>query len=336
MTGRHGPQRVGRIGAALVLAVSGAVVSAGGTPPRASDRCVLADGVLTVDDLPAGSSVLDCDAVGRLVTHEGAGVTVPEPGTKVGVDALTTDGSRHGFTMAVAADGTVSYDLSAHGEAGERGLSASARPGKRPPASARAACADSAYAVADHKEYGTYDWWIGDGPLPGGLTPAQARRAFEDSISAITGTRNDCGYGDAVAARSRYWTVTHHEADIDPQARCTARDGVSVWDAGDLTSGVVATTCSWSRPVPRGPDWLKEADVRFNTGDYVFTDNPGGDCSNAYDIRSVATHEAGHVFGLAHVGSGHEGQTMFTNSFACSTGARTLGRGDVLGLRALY
>ncbi|WP_307050327.1 matrixin family metalloprotease [Streptomyces achromogenes] len=53
-------------------------------------------------------------------------------------------------------------------------------------------------------------------------------------------------------------------------------------------------------------------------------------------MRSVATHEAGHVFGLAHSGAGHENLTMFASSFACSTSARTLGKGDVLGLRTLY
>ncbi|MEV5491679.1 matrixin family metalloprotease [Streptomyces bobili] len=105
-------------------------------------------------------------------------------------------------------------------------------------------------------------------------------------------------------------------------------------DAGvfALSPGVVATTCSWSRSVKGGgPDRLKEADVRFNTRHYTFTSNPTGDCKNAYDIGSVATHEAGHVFGLAHVGSGHEGQIMFTNSFACSTSAAAWGAATCSG-----
>ncbi|MFJ6297517.1 hypothetical protein ACIQJX_29700 [Streptomyces griseoviridis] len=53
-------------------------------------------------------------------------------------------------------------------------------------------------------------------------------------------------------------------------------------------------------------------------------------------MRSVGTHEAGHVFGLGHVGSGHSNLTMYTNSFTCKTIARTLGKGDVLALRSIY
>ncbi|USQ83543.1 matrixin family metalloprotease [Streptomyces phaeoluteigriseus] len=323
---------------AALTVVSLAALGGGVAPPRAGgETCALAPGALTVEDLPAGSSVLGCAAVGRLVTHAGAGVTVPGPGTKVSVDALTADGSLHGFTLAVAADGTVSYDLTdtaAHARV--PGAHHHARASAAAPRRARAACADGAYATTGHKEYDTYEWFLGDGALPGNLAPDDARRAFEDAIGTITASRNDCGFGDTVTAKARFLSRTGNEADIDRDARCLARDGLSVWDAGDLSAGVVATTCSWSRAVPGGPDALREADVRFNTRDHTFTDRLTDTCSNTYDLRSVATHEAGHVFGLAHVGQSHESQTMFTNSFVCSTTARTLGRGDVLGLRALY
>ena len=55
----------------------------------------------------------------------------------------------------------------------------------------------------------------------------------------------------------------------------------------------------------------------------------------AYDYRSVATHEFGHFIGLSDL---HDSPnlTMYYATDAGSTGPRTLGRGDVLGLRALY
>ncbi|MCQ9132635.1 matrixin family metalloprotease [Streptomyces hilarionis] len=324
MAGRRGPGTLGRALTAFALTASLAVVCTG--EAARTPACPPARGELTVADLPAGSSVRDCRAVGRLVTHDGAGLAVPEPGITVSVDALTADGSAHGFTVAVAADGTVSYAYEAD--------HARARPRRR--ADAPASCADGAYSTAGRKEYGTYEWFLGDGPLPAHLSRAEARHAFEAGVAAITASRNDCGYDDTVTARARYLSTTSHEAGIDREARCVRRDGLSVWDAGDIGPGAVATTCSWSRPVPDGPDELLEADVRFNTHDYAFTDHPSDACTHAYDLRSVATHEAGHVFGLAHAGQGHENLTMYASSFACSTAARTLGKGDVLGLRSLY
>ncbi|MGX5182346.1 matrixin family metalloprotease [Streptomyces avermitilis] len=59
-------------------------------------------------------------------------------------------------------------------------------------------------------------------------------------------------------------------------------------------------------------------------------------CSNKYDIRSVGTHEAGHIFGLKDLGSGHDNLTMYQASDPCTKKYRSLGRDDVLGLRSIY
>ncbi|WP_329413688.1 matrixin family metalloprotease [Streptomyces sp. NBC_00704] len=329
MAGRRGPGGLGRALTALVLTVTASLAAARAGEAAHPPACPPARGELTVEDFPAGSSVRDCHAVGRVVTHDGAGLAVPEPGTTVSVDALTADGSARGFTVAVAPDGTVSYAYDA-----EHAQARPYRPHRRD--DAPASCSDGAYSTAGRKEYGTYEWFLGDGPLPAHLSRAEARHAFSSAVAAITTSRNDCGYDDAVTAKARYLLTTGHEAGIDREARCVHRDGLSVWDAGDIGPDAVATTCSWSRPVPGGPEELLEADVRFNVRDFAFTDRPSDACTRAYDLRSVATHEAGHVFGLGHAGEGHENLTMYASSFACSTAARTLGKGDVLGLRSLY
>ncbi|RPK51816.1 hypothetical protein EES39_03450 [Streptomyces sp. ADI92-24] len=72
-----------------------------------------------------------------------------------------------------------------------------------------------------------------------------------------------------------------------------------------------------------------------NTTDYDFTNKVTSSCSNKFDIRSVGTHEAGHIFGLKDIAGAHENRTMHENSNRCSTQARTLGKGDVLGLRSI-
>ncbi|MFF5722515.1 matrixin family metalloprotease [[Kitasatospora] papulosa] len=331
--------------------------------------CPPATGDLTVSTLPAGTSVISCPVVGRVVTFGGTGVTVPEPNTAVGVDTLTTDGESMGFSLEVSADGVVSYNLSdSSPDAPTGGIDAAdslgnpstttddvtdepesvdpdaldSSSGVEPEipdldsTSATGACSDGAYSTNDLKEYGTYNWYIGDGGMPGGLSRGSAQAAFADAINNITGSYNNCGYGDSVSASSHYSGTTTYEADINSSSSCTARDGKSTWDAGNLKSGVVATTCWWSWPTPGVKNDLREADVRFNTTDYDFTNSPTSSCSNLYDIRSVGTHEAGHVFGMGHVSSAHSNLTMTTNSIRCSTIARTLGKGDVLGLRSIY
>ncbi|MFE5023100.1 hypothetical protein ACFRAO_07135 [Streptomyces sp. NPDC056656] len=42
------------------------------------------------------------------------------------------------------------------------------------------------------------------------------------------------------------------------------------------------------------------------------------------------------MYGLQHVGSGHANLTMYPSAEPCSTKMRTLGKGDVNGLRSIY
>ncbi|MFF7979477.1 peptidase M10 [Streptomyces sp. NPDC007901] len=362
------PGLVGRTITALALVASlSAVGSSANVAVAGADVCELGEGDLTISDLPAGSSVIKCDAVGRVVTYDDTGLTVPEPGTAVSIDALATDGGTHGFTMEVASDGKVSYDLTESSadnstagtdvadslsspattsgdltqgsDSTDADASDAAAEGAEvtdtDALSSTGACSDGAYATADRKEYGTYNWYIGDDGMPGGLSRTDAKWVFYDAIDNITDSYNNCGYSDTVGARANFLSETSYEADINDKSQCTSWDGLSTWDAGDPKGDHVAVTCSRTWPMPGVKNDLREADVRFNTHDHDFTNKPTSSCTNKYDIRAVGTHEAGHVFGLGHVGSGHENLTMFTNSFLCNTKARTLGKGDVLGLRSI-
>lgn len=206
-----------------------------------------------------------------------------------------------------------------------------------PNAISPSACSDGTYATKDQKEYGTYNWYIGDGGLPAGLSKNDALWSFYETLDNITESNNNCGYSDQVGAhKANFLDYTSYEADVNSSNQCTSRDGLSTWDAGNLASGTVAITCSWTWPTPGVKNDLREADVRFNTTDYDFTNKPTASCSNKYDVRSVGTHEAGHVFGLKDICGAHDNLTMYGSSILCSTRARTLAKGDVLGLRSIY
>jgi hypothetical protein len=59
--------------------------------------------------------------------------------------------------------------------------------------------------------------------------------------------------------------------------------------------------------------------------------------ANKFDVQDVATHEAGHVYGLDHVNSPKEAvMTMYPFVSPGETLKRTLCNGDSLGLNALY
>ncbi|MEU3597700.1 matrixin family metalloprotease [Streptomyces sp. NPDC006798] len=349
-----------------LISFQGAPAQAAGAGESAKTaNCQLPPGTLTPVDLPPGASVIDCGAVGRVVEDGGAGLTIPEPGNGVTISTLMANGDSVEFALQVDDAGVISYN-SPSGVDPATGVDT---PQPAPPAdpvdppgtpdtpddeqdvppagstpipdtdaaAAPGACSTSAYNLMRWKEYGTYTWYIGDGGMPAGLSRTAAKDAFADAINNITGGSNNCGIVNLAGPRSSYGGTTSLEADISNHNTCTARDKKSTWDAGDLIAGAVASACTWTKL--QGPSYADviEADVRFNTADHNFTNNPSTGCNNKYDVRSVGTHEAGHVFGLDHVtGSTNQNQTMYTNSFPCTTKARTLARGDMNGLRAIY
>ena len=71
--------------------------------------------------------------------------------------------------------------------------------------------------------------------------------------------------------------------------------------------------------------------MRF--GDQFKWSNNGA--AGKYDYRSIATHEFGHALGLSDLYDNPK-LTMTYSVTTGSTAFRTLGRGDILGLRALY
>lgn len=326
---------------ALKVLLPLAVVSAVVIPIRAATaaQCSLPKtGTLALTDVPAGTSVTNCHAAGRVLRLGDDGLVIPEPGHGVGGASVSATGAEEIFQVYVSKEGKISYPEPTEFKTGGSSAATSDRTSAAVTA-APSACSDGAYSLTGTEMFSQpYKWYIGDGGMPGSLSQANAQKAFADAINNITGSYNDCGYTDQVSATSQYMGTTTYESDMTAANTCAAyadRDGKSTWDAGDLKSGTLARTCWWFVDSGQTNKQTVEADVRYNTADYDFTDHPST-CTYQYDVRAVGTHEAGHIFGLGHVTTGHNNLTMYTNTMSCDTKERTLGKGEILGLRALY
>jgi hypothetical protein len=137
-------------------------------------------------------------------------------------------------------------------------------------------------------------------------------------------TRNDCGYNDITNLTSAY--VGSTSSTIHSYA-----DGYSITDKGDLASvGCAgALACTWNFTNSAGA--TTETDQRYNQN--ITFSNVGA--AGAYDYESISTHESGHSIGLDHANSS-DALTMYYAIRSGSTSARTLAKGDVMGLRARY
>jgi hypothetical protein len=137
-------------------------------------------------------------------------------------------------------------------------------------------------------------------------------------------TVNSCGLADVTNLSSWYLgptTSTIH----------TYADGASVVDRGDMAAVGCAGALACTFVFTDAAGTITETDQRYNQD--ITWSNVGA--AGAYDYQSVATHESGHSIGLTHANSS-DALTMFYAVRAGTTHARTLAKGDVMGLRTRY
>lgn len=272
-----------------------------------------------------------CDFTGKILTDHGVGALVPDPGNGVyaeGHEKGADLGVGQEFAIEVATNGTITLRF-----LGDDSLSLG---GIVPRASAvPSACSDTAKTLEGFKEKSTLHWRLNKGTIPGDKAHRDAvAEAIKRGAGNVHSIANNCGIGGSdIAIHLNYDGLSGKRANMDSNGNCGQVNDLNVADFGSLP--VSARTCSWYA-IQDGRDKLVASDVRFDKGE-SFTMSPGDPgCSNKLDIEGVATHEFGHAFGLAHVSTEHQNLTMTARLPVCSSGPRTLGLGDIRGLRALY
>ncbi len=191
---------------------------------------------------------------------------------------------------------------------------------------APAPCGDAAYReLAGTWLNGSYRWAFNAASTPAYLGRAAVRDVLRRSFSNITSARNDCGLADRVSATHAYVGTT----SVRP--RCDRRDFKNVVGFQRLERGVLAVTCFWI-----SSNRIVEADIQINSRERWALSLSG--CVDEVMLEATMTHEAGHVFGLDHVGERRHGRLTMSPFLdgPCQLSEATLGLGDVRGLEALY
>jgi Matrixin len=270
-----------------------------------------------------------CDVVSLVVEDHGVAVAVPRAGEGVTVDAWGAAGSEQ-LTVLHEAGGRLRIQ-----DAGSERSVVAADP-LPDPGSGDPACFDDAYTRTDYRESDVHQWFINPSGRPGNITAAAAQSAMVNGANNIVNARSDCGdFGPGnspTGAQHNFAGTTTNRPNISSSNQCTDRDGINTRGWGPGNSDFVAVNCSWYYLLTYE---ASEADHLYNTNFGWYTG--GSSCLFAYDLESVSTHEWGHTFGLDHVSEDtHPTMTMSTNSSYCDTSARTLGRGDALGMYSIY
>lgn len=188
-------------------------------------------------------------------------------------------------------------------------------------------CGNTDYALNGYRWLSwNYSWWYNAaGQAVSGLTRIKA------GIEAMASGLTRCGTTVSNKAVATYNGATNVAPNVSAAGCAYSNDGKSVVGWTQIGSNVLARTC-----VSFIAGAIMDADIAFDYTDSWYNSSSLTGCSGAiFDLQSVATHEAGHAFGLAHVAQA-SGQAMRPTSNYCDTAARKLGAGDALGMQVVY
>jgi len=196
-----------------------------------------------------------------------------------------------------------------------------------------AGCLDFTYALAAWRLPKSFSWYYNPQGAPASVA-STALTAIRGGSWTLFNAGFRCGSTSPLSVTETYVGSSTKKAQVSETATCTGNDNVSVVSWGTLPSNVLAYTCVYYSTASKtviGSDVLID-----NKYHQWFTTMPAS-CSNMFDLQSVMVHERGHTAGLAHVDQVlRSALTMSPKTPPCNTTRRTLGAGEVAGLKAMY
>lgn len=311
----------------LVLVVGFFSVPAVATAASMAPQFCHTDTPIPANDIASPLDLRTCPIQGRelfLRTANGqhvAGLHVPAAGHGIGNITLTTTGE---------------YKLTAYNNNGYLKVTDS-YPATTIAASSDPACSETAYNLEGPFWGSTYKWYINESTITNrtNLNLSSTITNIRQGNTNMTTGVNNCGYSGEFGAYGAFQGNTSRYANINSSGNCTSKfpDGQNTVSFGSFNSGLsdLAVTCyTWNgAPV----QLMDEADIYFGSNVGIVNSFPSN-CTWSFDLQTVATHEWGHVFGLAHETSGtHE--VMYPYVQPCHL-RRHLGNGDWHGMAHLY
>jgi hypothetical protein len=185
-------------------------------------------------------------------------------------------------------------------------------------------CDSYSYSVNGERWLATVGWYYKTPSFGGQTRVAAAFTAMADGIGA-------CGATKPNGAAHSYKGTTTTSSNMSG-GTCLSSDLTNVVDSGAVASSTtLAQACTW-----RTTGQIISADIRISTAKTWYTSSSVTGCSGSkYDLQGVVTHEVGHLYGLNHVALATQ-QVMKPSSSTCETSQRTLGNGDLAGMKYLY
>lgn len=189
-------------------------------------------------------------------------------------------------------------------------------------------CSSYAYATYGWSWAGSYQYWYNSTNQPS----SAALTRINAGIAAMPSGQTACGTTISNTAVADYQTTSSYTPSVTSSGCSGTNDSHSTVGWGSLSGTTLARTC-WTSFLGLGLD----ADIKFDTSghSWYYGTSTTGCTTSLYDLQAVATHEAGHAFGLDHVAQS-TGQVMKPFSSTCETQYRKLGNGDATGMAALY